>query len=165
MKLSFVETMRGWITLEDQRAHPLSFHLRAEGDLSGRFTVRGLIALPPLVSEAALSGTLEISPLRRTISYDLAFAADDGRALRLVAAKHPSIFAPLQGMTEMPVELLAADPASAVVTRLGQGTMRFALADLPSFGASFLWRGTVAERRLEADRTRLERRRLIGASA
>lgn len=160
MKLSFVETMRGWLTLGDGSTHPLSFHLRAEGDLSGHFSVRGLIALPPLASEAMLSGTLVIAPLRRSISYALDFVADDGRALRLVAAKHPSIFAPLQGMTEMPVELHG--PGAAV---LGRGTMRFALADLPEFSASFLWRGTEAERRLEADRTRLERRRLIGASA
>ena len=48
MKLSFVETMRGWLTLEDHGTHPLSFHLRAAVDLSGNFSGRGLIALSPL---------------------------------------------------------------------------------------------------------------------
>ncbi|MEW5741931.1 MAG: hypothetical protein AB1938_23655 [Myxococcota bacterium] len=157
MPIGFVETMRG--TLRDgagvERA--VDFNVRASGGSGGRFELTGVVHAPPWVDETVAGGTLTISALPASISYDVRFRTREGRSLRLHGAKRPSLLAPIQSMTVLGVTL--SDEAGLA---LAEGTMRFDLMELPGFLASWLPVPSKARRQLEARRVAVARRELLG---
>ncbi|MFC4946348.1 hypothetical protein [Pseudonocardia sp. GCM10023141] len=134
MRTTFRETMAGVV---DGRP----FTLRLAVDQPGAFnpfaertaTLSGTVDAPGLADGAPVTGTLRIAPVAaRTIAYDVAFTAADGRRLRLAGAKTIAFTHPVRSMTILPVTL-----TSSAAERLGTGTLRFALRDLPSFLGGF----------------------------
>ncbi|MFT3707864.1 MAG: hypothetical protein QM817_09425 [Archangium sp.] len=155
MNLSFVETMRG--TLNEK--HPVDFHIRTlSTGKPGAFTVEGVVHCAPWVSEGPCEGTLTISLFPASIAYDVKFTAADGTKLELVGHKSPSIFAPIKGMTVLPIALLEAETKK----ELARGTMFFDILELPQFVASFLPVTSDPRRRFEARHRAVTRRALIG---
>jgi hypothetical protein len=113
----------------------------------------------PWAAETTASGSLTLSLLPARIAYDVGFTADDGRALRLVGAKHPTPFHPVHSMSWLEVTL--RDEADAV---LATGWLAFDLLDLPSFVASWLPFESRTARRLEARHQAVVRAALGSAS-
>lgn len=153
MLLSFVETMRGWLRSDGGPEFPVSFELVALSTHRGRFSVRGLLAAPPLAPETPARGTLEMGLGR--IAYHLEFVGEGGRRLVLDATKHPTLLAPLRSMTRMLATI--KDESGRVVA---SGEMRFEVRDLPAFIASWLTAAQAGRRQLETRRRHLERRAL-----
>jgi hypothetical protein len=158
MPLSFVETMRGWMRDERGLDFPISFELAALRVERGRFEVRGLIAAPPLATEAPGRGTLEIGV--GSIAYHLEFLSSTGQRLSLDATKHPSLLAPIRSMTRM-TATITEDSGRSVAS----GEMTFQLADLPAFAASWLPGIRSARLALDGRRRQLERLVLAGPEA
>jgi hypothetical protein len=150
LSVSFAETMRGWLRADDGPELPVSFEVVAQRERAGRFTLRGLIAAPPLVPETPARGTLEMSLGR--IAYHLTFVGAGGRPLVLDATKHPSVLAPLRTMTCMLATI--RDPSGNVVA---SGEMRFDVRDLPEFALSWLCPLQRGRRELDTRRRHLER--------
>jgi hypothetical protein len=155
MNLSFVETMRG--TLNDR--HPVDFQIRTTSTgKPGAFTVEGVVHCAPWVSEGPCEGTLIVSVLPASIAYDVRFTGSDGSKLALVGHKSPSLFAPIKGMTVLPIALRNLGTGE----ELARGTMTFDLLELPQFLASWLPVATDPRRRFEARHRAVTRRALIG---
>lgn len=153
--MKFVETMRGWVRGADGVEHPIAFDVRASAtERPGHFSLEGIVSAPPFAPEALATGTLVMSALPPSIAYHLRFESPAHGPLELVAAKHPRPWAPLRTMTLMEATL------SSGAGVLARGPMRFLLADLPPFLASWLPVRTQAARRLDAG-TRLLERRLL----
>lgn len=138
MALSFRETMRGHLVDLEGFARPIEFEVRAEAKAlapllrTGALALTGTITAPGFASLAPLSGKLCISPLGdRSITYDVAFEAEDGRVLRLLGRKDLDGRSPVRSMTEMAAKLLDGGRTIA------EGTMQFDLVTLPAFLASF----------------------------
>lgn len=146
--LAFVETMAGSIRDETGRESPIDFTVRAEAASwtrllrDGLLRISGIAAAPPWAEEAPCEGTLAIEPTR-ALRYDVRFAAADGTPLRLHGQKDLDAIHPLRSITTLAVTLEAAGIPRAV------GTMRFDLADLPSFlgSAHASWSGGSGRRR------------------
>lgn len=157
MILSFVETMRGWLSTRDGE-RPVSFEVRAAGQGGGHFELRGLISAPPFAVDRPVHGSLVIAPLKRSIAYALEFTGDDGRRYALEAEKHPSLLAPLTSMTAM--QAILRDGGG---TELARGEMRFDLRDLAPFALSWLPFPRLAQKQLDAKRRQIERSLLAEA--
>jgi hypothetical protein len=156
--MHFVETMRGHLTHLGARSD-LAFHVRATRQLGAQFELQGVIHAPPWAAETTATGTLQMSALPPRIAYEVRFEATDGRRLRLVGAKHPSLFRPVHSMSWLRVQLV--DEANVP---LASGSMRFDLLDLPGFLASWGPRPTRAAKALEARRHAVARAKLLGSS-
>lgn len=150
---AFVETMRGELTDAVGVVHPVTFEVHAVGTGGGHHTLSGVVSLPPWTHESSAEGTLVLSLRPRAIAYEIDFVADDGRPMHLSGRKTPSLLAPIQSMTVMPVVVTGAD-GNAVA----EGSMRFDLRELLAFLASWLPRRSAALRRLEARQRQIERR-------
>ena len=124
MRLSFTETMRGTLR-HDGTERPVVFTVTARAEGLGLFTLEGTVHAEPWATGAA-HGSLRISlfALDRFIRYRLVLPG----GLTLEGEKTPSLLQPLRSMTFMPVRLLDATGAT-----LAEGTMRFALRELPAF--------------------------------
>jgi hypothetical protein len=157
MNIAFVETMRGFITPKSGPSTPVDFNVRASGGLGGHFTLIGVVHAGPWIEETTCEGTLDLSVLPASLKYDVKFKGADGRMLRLHGAKSPSLFRPIKGMTVLSIAL--SDDTGAL---LAQGEMRFDLAELPGFLASWLPRPSRAHRQLEARRVAVARQQLVG---
>lgn len=133
MRIRFAETMQGELRTAAGVEAPVSFSVDARSEGVGVFALSGSVQAPPWAEGAPAEGTLTMSVLERSIAYVVRFTAKDGSAMVLEGRKHPSPFAPLQSMTEMPVSLKDAQG-----TVVASGAMRFDLKDLPGFLASWL---------------------------
>lgn len=152
MKIAFVETMRGVVTSRSGAEVPIDFNVRASRDARGHFTLQGVVHAGPWVEETTCEGTLALSVLPARISYDVSFTATDGRRLRLHGAKRPSVFSPVTSMTVLPIAL-----SDELGELLAEGTLTFALDELPGFLASWLPTPSRAHRQLEARRIAVAR--------
>lgn len=140
-KVSFNETMAGQFTLargtEAGRLVELAFHVDAElpvaqgiehagclMSLTGTMDFEGISAGNPC------TGTLQLRPLARrgTVTYDLAFTADDGTPMRLFGEKNVDSWNVLDGMTRLHTQVHDADGELWAT-----GEMYFAIRDLPRF--------------------------------
>ena len=161
MPLSFVETMRGWMSAGELGRQgdelPISFELIALHVGGGRFEVRGLMSAPPLIDETPARGTLALG--LGSIAYQLELVARDQRSLRLSAVKRPTWHSPLRSMTRMPATIRDADGRL-----VASGEMRFLLGDLASFAASWLPGIDHDHRLLDSRRRRLDRRALAAVA-
>ncbi len=161
MDLSFVETMRGELRAPSGGASPVELGIVAEARSLPRFLedgttrIRGLVRAPPWTLRSPAVGTLRLS--LGAIAYRIELSSDGGEPLVLTGTKHPSILSPLRSMTVMQVSL--HDGAGS---ELARGTMRFELADLPRFVASWLPMGKRSLRALDRRRRRVERGLLEG---
>lgn len=126
MRFSFAETMAGVLTAGDGTPHLVSFEVEAEDEGRGWFRLRGLARALPWVDDAPATGSLRLSPWG--LRYHVTFV---GWTVR--GEKTPSLRHPLRSMTTLPVRL--TDPAGVV---RATGDLRFDLADLPSFAASWV---------------------------
>lgn len=125
MRLSFSETMRGTVG-----GNPIEFTVTARAEGLGFFTLAGTIqALPWAAGATTGSLRLKLLGLDRYIRYHLSLP----NGFTLEAEKKPSLLQPLRSMTWMPAQL--KDAKGAVVA---EGTMTFALRELPSFVLSAL---------------------------
>ena len=125
MRLSFSETMRG--TVGDR---PIEFTVTARAEGLGFFALDGTIkALPWASGPTTGSLRLKLLGFDRFIRYHLQLP----NGFTLEAEKKPSLLRPLHSMTWMPAQL--KDATGAVVA---EGTMTFALRELPSFVLSAL---------------------------
>ncbi len=153
MDISFVETMRGSLKDAQGVEHPIEFHIRSDGDTTGRCRVHGLITVPPWAEGGEVDGTLTISAVPASISYRLRF----GEGLTLDADKHPTLLAPLRSMTSMHAVVRDAEQRT-----LAEGPMRFNLRQLPEFLASWLPFDRRQQRALQSELRAAARRRLSG---
>jgi hypothetical protein len=158
MQVTFVETMRGQITVAGEEQE-IRFSVVAAAKSpwrllrTGEVALRGLVRAPAWAREAEARGSLRLSP--RRLHYELRFRGDDGEELLLTGVKHPRLSAPLGSMTVM-TATLTTDSGRL----LGRGTLRFAVADLPPFLWSWLPFGKGQQRRLDAERRTVARREL-----
>lgn len=159
MAISFVETMRGFVTPHSGPSSALDFNVRAQRISGGRFELSGVVHAPPWVDEATCEGTFVMSALPASLAYDLRFRTADGRTLRLLGAKRPSPFAPIASLTVLPISLLDEGGLA-----LAQGELRFDLFELPGFMASWLSLGSRSHRQLQARRVAVDRLQLWGGS-
>lgn len=125
MKLSFSETMRGTVGGE-----PIEFTVTARAEGLGFFTLDGSIKALPW-AEGATTGSLRLKLIGfdRFIRYHLQLP----NGFTLEAEKKPSMLRPLHSMTWMPAALKDAKGVT-----VAEGTMTFALRELPSFVLSAL---------------------------
>lgn len=122
--LGFTETMRGTLRGEE-RDHPVEFTVTARSEGRGFFTLDGTADAAPWAKGAA-TGSLRISlfALDRFIRYHLRLPG----GFVLQGEKTPGLLRPLRSMTFMPVKLSGPDGAL-----IAEGTMSFALEELPAF--------------------------------
>ena len=162
MKVSFAETMRGRVRDREGVEWPLEFHIKAEAtstaDLrAGARRLSGLMHAGPWAREAAAHGTMVMSLVPPRTPYRLELRSDAGDDLVLEGAKNMRLFSPLQTLTRLPIVLRRGPEVVA------QGELRFALAELPQFLASWLPFPQYEQRALDAERRALERRAIAGA--
>jgi hypothetical protein len=151
MKISFVETMQGSLRDDGGEEHPVRFRVEASGS-GGNFELRGMITLPPWVEDAEADGTLTMSIAPPRLAYRLRF----GKGLTLDADKHPTPLSPIRSMTFMRAIVRDADGKT-----LAEGSMTFALRDLPQFLASWLPFNQGQQRALHADLREAARKELL----
>lgn len=160
MRVQFVETMRGHMQVAGEQ-RPLQFTVKASAASAGSLArtgcldLTGTVQAPPWCAQAPARGQLRFDLLHRQLHYELHF---DG--LRLTGHKQVRAWRLLRSMTELPVQLLAADGQL-----LASGMVRFAFADLPDFLASMLPLARAQARALDVARRSLERLRLDGKVA
>lgn len=136
---SFDETMSGPITLADH-PHPQHMEFRVHAEVpslvsflsDGRTRLTGTVSIPGFVDSAAVEGSLWILPKERVIRYEFTFHDRAGATFRFAGEKNVSPFDLVRTMTELPGFLFDAHGKE-----IGQAEVRFDLADLPSFLASF----------------------------
>ncbi|MHB1711075.1 MAG: hypothetical protein ACYCV7_06700 [Acidimicrobiales bacterium] len=137
--LRFAETMTGtWRRTGEDVDRPMHFDVRAEttsplspfGTVLG--TLDGTLSAGGLAGEAAVTGTIEVSPIeQRRIRYILDLIGDDGRQYRFDGWKSISWLRLLPTWTTLPGTIY--DGTGAVV---GTATLRFALRHTPALVAS-----------------------------
>lgn len=140
--VSFRETMAGQFDLRsgphaDQRVD-LTFHVEARLPVTDGIEhaggclmeLRGTMHFEGVASGTACVGTLQLRPLARrgTVTYDLAFEADDGTPMRLFGEKNVDSWNVLDGMTRLHTTVHDEDG-----TLVAAGEMYFDVKDLPSF--------------------------------
>lgn len=136
-ELEFAETMAGTYSQDGGPERRLEFTVRARtapsGVLSGELELHGELTMEGVATRVPCEGRLLIRPLRSnaTLTYDLAFVADDGTPLTLHGEKNVSVSHPLAGMTTLHTEV------SSGTERIGQGVLRFDVRDLPAWLWSF----------------------------
>ncbi len=142
MGVSFFERMQGVLFGLDGAPSPIDFALKCEAShlrqvlRDGVLHVSGALSAPPWATDAPALGTVRLDPANRALHYALTFQGDDDRPLRLVGRKDTSPWRPIAGMTRLATSLHATDPTGRE-RLVALGTMRFELADLPAFLASF----------------------------
>ena len=136
--VSFFERMSGQLLDSRGEQHPASFEIKAEAShlahflRHGKTRISGVIDAQPWADAAALSGTLELSPLvHRRIVYDFAFSDAEGQPCRFVGKKKLRLGRPLHSLTHLSAELRCR---AALVAK---GQMRFDLRELPAFARSW----------------------------
>lgn len=137
MGLSFFENMAGRLVQPSGESHPLDVELKCEAThltalaQTGLLRLTGVVRALPWAHDAALDGTLRISPVGdRCIEYDIRFRNGDGRDYRLFGQKNLHWRNKLFGMTELFVGLWCGEE------KVAEGLLTFDLNDLPSFATS-----------------------------
>jgi hypothetical protein len=116
MSVQFSEKMSGtWRRTDGSNGHtqaPLSFTATAWSPSARSFAHDGLLRLDGelhaggLAAAVPCSGTLDIAPRARTLTYDLAFRGDDGHGYRFHGRKLVHLSHPIAGMTTLPGHIL-----------------------------------------------------------
>lgn len=133
--MRFREAMVGtWRRVDGDRALPIRFDvvavtptvLRPLGTVTGQLS--GTVRVGDLVDEAAVTGTIEVSPVEhRRIRYTLDFADADGSPHRFDGWKSIDWLHPLATWTTLPGTLTDASG-----TVIGTATLRFPVRDTPA---------------------------------
>lgn len=139
--LRFAEAMYGSYRPvgEPSAERSFAFHVEARAPSvlrwlrDGKMELRGEVEAAGLARRSSASGEMTVRPLLgRSIRYELVFRGDDGRAYRYVGEKRIRHLHPLRTWTTLPGDIF--DEAGK---RVGSGTVRFRLRELPSLLGSF----------------------------
>lgn len=151
MGISFFETMSGEVVDSDGQAHPVCFEVKGEStDIrqflkSGEVKITGVFDGEPYADQALLEGEMVISPVRRRqIVYRFDFEAPCGTTHQFRGQKDIHPLRPVHSMTHMDAEILQDGEAVA------DGELRFGIADLPEFAASWWPSTTIPQNEMHA---------------
>jgi hypothetical protein len=133
MRIEFRETMGGLLREPGGEERRVDFQVVAKSEGRGFFTLEGIGHAAPWADECPAQGSLVIGPFLRFIRYTVRLSAPGGKTYVLYGEKLPTLFKPLTSMTDMPTRL--EDEGGKV---LAEGSLAFALTDLPDFLSSWL---------------------------